>query len=642
MTQGDEFFWGSNCDSGATINWEIWYDVNSNSSIDRTTDILLTSENITDGNPLTEADPILDGYSITEVFYLSGEPGTYLFKATDIEADSSLEKTATLLAMSSPPNQLTGQISLPGVSAPNSLLANVLIFAESETGSEGAFLAVTNSMGMYSMNVGAIGTGVQFYLSSSNVSGFVAPDYISAIASGVVGNNDFAYAAATDSVWGYVKDEMDVVIPWETDVRGESSYISRNATTLNGRYVLYFSGSDNGMWSIQPNSRTSPILLSPEQFTFDLDEVSNFQHDITLIRADTLIYARITENGGLPANRYRVDAYSYSLGSSAEAVSGIGTDNLTPLHVSSLDPSDWQVWINQWDDEFPIPYGLAVRTDAFGVAPGDTITLELVSGKMVSGTITQDPEDAPINWDNVYVAIGSGGGNPDGGGTYSLFADVGDYYMGVYADGYLANPDTRFVELTDDVSGLDFTINEAHCQVSGAVVNVPLPLDNEFYTVVAQTGSDNMDGYYVIAHIDAATGTYAMNLCDGNWTIIAPWIGFELTPPDPTVVSIGEAPEVSRTLDLEYSGECCTGRVGDANGSGQDEPTIGDISVMIEAKFITLSCDGLIDCFAEGDVNQSGGADATCDDITIGDISILIDYLFISLPQGYGPLPDCL
>lgn len=86
---------------------------------------------------------------------------------------------------------------------------------------------------------------------------------------------------------------------------------------------------------------------------------------------------------------------------------------------------------------------------------------------------------------------------------------------------------------------------------------------------------------------------------------------------------------------------CCLSRVGDANGSGQDEPTIGDISVMIEAKFITLSCVGLIDCIAEGDVNQSGGLNPTCDDISISDISILIDYLFVSLPYKYGPLPEC-
>lgn len=85
---------------------------------------------------------------------------------------------------------------------------------------------------------------------------------------------------------------------------------------------------------------------------------------------------------------------------------------------------------------------------------------------------------------------------------------------------------------------------------------------------------------------------------------------------------------------------CCDGRVGDANGSGADEPTIGDISTLIDAKFISGSCVGTLDCFAEADINQSGGLAPACDDITIGDISFLIDYLFIT-----GPilgLPDCL
>jgi len=85
---------------------------------------------------------------------------------------------------------------------------------------------------------------------------------------------------------------------------------------------------------------------------------------------------------------------------------------------------------------------------------------------------------------------------------------------------------------------------------------------------------------------------------------------------------------------------CCAGRVGDANGQGGDEPTIGDVSVMIDAKFITGTCDGIIECFAEADINQSGGLFPTCDNVTIGDISVLIDYLFITGPS-LG-LAECL
>ncbi len=86
--------------------------------------------------------------------------------------------------------------------------------------------------------------------------------------------------------------------------------------------------------------------------------------------------------------------------------------------------------------------------------------------------------------------------------------------------------------------------------------------------------------------------------------------------------------------------ECCLGRVGDADGSRGDEPTIGDVAVMIDSKFITGECAGLLDCLTEADLNQSGGDFPTCDDITLGDISILIDYLFITGPS-LG-LPGCL
>jgi len=80
---------------------------------------------------------------------------------------------------------------------------------------------------------------------------------------------------------------------------------------------------------------------------------------------------------------------------------------------------------------------------------------------------------------------------------------------------------------------------------------------------------------------------------------------------------------------------CCVGKIGDANGSGDDMPTIGDISVMIDAKFITGACiesgpGANIRCLGEADANLSGGLHPTCDDISIGDISMLIDDLFIT------------
>ena len=85
---------------------------------------------------------------------------------------------------------------------------------------------------------------------------------------------------------------------------------------------------------------------------------------------------------------------------------------------------------------------------------------------------------------------------------------------------------------------------------------------------------------------------------------------------------------------------CCEGRVGDVNGMGSDEPTIGDVNTMIDALFITGTCDGIIKCFKEADINQTGGLHPACSDVTIGDISTLIDYMFITGPE-LG-LPECL
>ena len=87
---------------------------------------------------------------------------------------------------------------------------------------------------------------------------------------------------------------------------------------------------------------------------------------------------------------------------------------------------------------------------------------------------------------------------------------------------------------------------------------------------------------------------------------------------------------------------CCLGRVGDANGLGTypQEVTIGDVQTMVTAKFITGNCAAL-PCLAEGDANQTGGANPACNDITIGDIQTLVNHLFIAGPAN-APLKECL
>lgn len=80
---------------------------------------------------------------------------------------------------------------------------------------------------------------------------------------------------------------------------------------------------------------------------------------------------------------------------------------------------------------------------------------------------------------------------------------------------------------------------------------------------------------------------------------------------------------------------CCVGRVGDANGTGGDEPTIGDINAMIDHLYIYLNP---LPCLSEADANQSGGLDPVEEDITILDIMVIVDHMFITERE----LPFCL
>jgi hypothetical protein len=89
----------------------------------------------------------------------------------------------------------------------------------------------------------------------------------------------------------------------------------------------------------------------------------------------------------------------------------------------------------------------------------------------------------------------------------------------------------------------------------------------------------------------------------------------------------------SDIVDCDLS-SCCQGLVGDVNGKGGDEPTIGDIALLIEHLYINFT---VPDCLPEADVNQSGGANPTPLDVTVGDIVLLIDHLYIN----FIPIPHC-
>jgi hypothetical protein len=101
-----------------------------------------------------------------------------------------------------------------------------------------------------------------------------------------------------------------------------------------------------------------------------------------------------------------------------------------------------------------------------------------------------------------------------------------------------------------------------------------------------------------------------------------------------TETAVGPTAECA--APLPGGSECCVGTVGNADGDPSQEVNIVDLAALVAFLYIDLRQHPL-NCYAEADINRSGGQTPGGADITIGDIVQLIDYLFLD-PR---PLPDC-
>jgi hypothetical protein len=157
------------------------------------------------------------------------------------------------------------------------------------------------------------------------------------------------------------------------------------------------------------------------------------------------------------------------------------------------------------------------------------------------------------------------------------------------------------------------------------------------YFDIAPANNTDLDATLVFRYLESelngldenSLGLYSSEDGGGTWTLRGGSVDTELNS-----VMLGGIDSFSRWTLGSAQTSCCVGMVGDVNGSGQDEPTIGDVSVLIEALFISGST-AAIDCLAEADINRSASGEPGPGDLTIGDISMLIDYLFLSGADHY-------
>lgn len=565
-TQGDFIGFGANCAVGADVRYELWYDINHNDIIDTATDMNIVTFDATDGDissneGLPDINPVADGWYITPEVLIGFATGMYVFRITDLTDTTYADLAIVVYTMPTPPNKFCGHVSIDGYPAPNTHLRNIWIQADlAEAGGMQMWSAMTDDNGYFEICVNDSGTGLDFEISSMDIAGFVSPPSQELTASGAIYGVDFNYGTPTDSLYGQLKDEEDNLILSPARVYCNPMFSgagNKNADAVNGNYVIYFGSSEHGLWYAGlSQDYLSPTYLIPNGFGFDNDTSSSINHDFICLTADTVIYARITENNSNPSHQYYIQALSDSLYYMAFGVSDTGSDNLLTLQISSRDMNHWSVNVATGDDRYPVPDGYILEG---GVSnnhhPGDTVSLNFIHGIGITDTIKFDPGDQTVGWNQLWVSLSDGvsnyGNNPDNNGVFTIYADSGTYFINCYHNDYLTFPNNRTIHLTQDTTGgMGFILNKKHCRVEGTLVNAFLPIPNDL-SVFAHTGDGNT-GYVAMGSVDRNTGTFTLNLCDGAWTIDPPPLQNRIQPSAP-IVLVNEIPDTVKTVDIVYT-----------------------------------------------------------------------------------------
>jgi hypothetical protein len=561
--QGDTIGWGADCTVGGITYWQIWYDLNGNSTIDDPGDKLVNKYTITDGDtssngPPPDNNPVPDGWYMTSPMLLGIAPGTYVFRVDDMAAKLSATKAIIVTALPTPPNTFNGQLVVPGHPAPDSVMLRYHWIEANDDTTGQMWSAFTTDSGKFTINVGSAGTGVTFEIYAPAIAGYVAPASQWVQASGHKTLPNFAYTLATDSVYGTVTDDNGLtlqVIPsvYATPQAGGNG---KDAQAVNGDYTIYFTPAEWGVWWVGVSSESIlPGYMARYAEAINVSSNHGIEHNFVCPKADTTVYVRVTENGAPSSHQYRIQITQNPTGYYTETISGTGGGNLVPARVANQWDTGWYAMIVTWDSAYPIPPNLVLdgtSNHSFGL--GDTITLNFISGKMVRDTIKVDPGDLIPNWDSVWVGLCNiddcSKAAIDPAGVFTVYADTGDFSLTAYCTGYLTYPYPRGLHLTGDTSGgLGFVLNQTHCRVSGTLNNVPLPLSSSAWVFANTSGGTR---YAAAAQVDWATGTYELLLCDGLWTIDPPTFADRVTPSS-VILTIGENPDSVRAQDFTYS-----------------------------------------------------------------------------------------
>ncbi len=312
-------------------------------------------------------------------------------------------------------------------------------------------------------------------------------------------------------------------------------------------------------------------------------------------------------------------------------------------------------YLYSFDDGWPSVYAMASTYYTYGFIPWGTCMSRaqiLVSLLGRSGISRDRVAIAETRWSLRY--------------SQHMYAAVWICHRWLYLDGTRPSASSPFSNLTSIPRVADGDIDYCHpykltCIPGSKLDRVPVlthratnahqlaitaPPDGSYVTCpaiavsgyVADGGSANVmvNGKDVSVIGDVFTGYVEVSTVFDTASVTRRACGFDIDG-DGHCPGCDNCPDTYNPTqqDTDHDGigdacdACCIGERGNVDGSSDNLVTMGDLTVMIDHLFITLTP---LACPDEGNVDLSGDGL-----ITMGDLTVLIDHLFISLT----PLPAC-
>lgn len=310
MASGDEINWSFNLPVGDMALLEIWIDVNANTVIDPSTDVLWQSFYQADGQEGYDGPPDMDGLANGQIIFgmpVGLAPSEYIMVFSN--NGSSVAISGTVSPLASPVFTVSGIITVPSGKSAQYLAVSL----EGSGDGGGKFWgAITDAMGNFVVQMDGDTSGNPWRLRIDNTQGLSPaiqePDKIyltldAGIKTLYTGNN-FIFMPAAAEVRGIVRDDDGNPIPGaDVFINGNMGGLSRNTRTdPTGVYSLGFLSSElpaSEVWlgsgNAEDNNMLSAGVRLPTVFSGQV-----ITKDLFVYNVNSSISGTVTLNGNPP------------------------------------------------------------------------------------------------------------------------------------------------------------------------------------------------------------------------------------------------------------------------------------------------------------------------------------------------------